>query len=86
MKDLGKVKYVFGIEVAHGVSNMFLTQRNYALDIIDEMGMLGCKPVSTPTDLNHKLLVNAGPKCADPVKFSRLVGRLVYLDTTRGLS
>jgi hypothetical protein len=44
--------------------------------------MLGCRPVSTPIDSNHKLCVESG----DPVnkeKYQRLVGRLIYLCHTR---
>lgn len=62
---------------------MFLSQRKYALDIVNENGMLGCKPVSTPMEVNHKLLVDKGPLFDDPVRFKRIVGRLVYLTITR---
>jgi hypothetical protein len=44
--------------------------------------MLGCRPVSTPIDSNHKLCVESG----DPVnkeKYQRLVGHLIYLCHTR---
>lgn len=83
MKDLGKVKYFLGIEVAHASLGIFLSQRKYALDIISETGLLGSRPFSTPMELNHKLLADDGPKYSDPVRFRRLVGRLVYLTNTR---
>lgn len=59
MKDLGIAKYFLGIEIARGAEGMFLSQRKYALDIVAEAGLLGCKPVSTPREQNHKLLSNA---------------------------
>ena len=62
---------------------MFLTQRKYALKIVSESGLLGCKPVSTPTEQNHKLLADKGPLYKDPERFSRVVGHLVYLTITR---
>lgn len=77
MKVLGKVKCFFGIEVARGESGIFLSQRKYALDIIDEMGMMGCKPISTLLELNHRLLADDGLKCEDPSRFRRVVGHLV---------
>ena len=83
MKDLGKLKYFLGIEVARGPEGMFLSQRKYALDIITEAGLLGCKPVSTPMEQNHKLLYDKGPLYKDPARFRRFVGRLVYLAITR---
>ena len=69
MKDLGKAKYFLGIEIVRGPLEMFLTQRKYALDIVNEMGILGCKPVATPMEVNHKLLKDKGPLLADPVRF-----------------
>lgn len=34
-------------------------------------------------ELNHELLADDGPKYDDPVRFRRLVGRLVYLTNTQ---
>ena len=36
IKDLGPLKYFLSIEVAHGSREMFLSQRKYELEIIDE--------------------------------------------------
>lgn len=83
MKDLGKLKYFLDIEVARGPEGMFLSQRKYALDIITEAGLLGCKPVSTPMEQNHRLLSDQGPLYKDPARFRRFIGRLVYLAITR---
>lgn len=43
MKDLGALKYFLGIEVSRGTSGIYLSQHKYALDIIDETGLLGGK-------------------------------------------
>ncbi|XP_013594651.1 PREDICTED: uncharacterized mitochondrial protein AtMg00810-like [Brassica oleracea var. oleracea] len=83
MKDLGKAKYFLGIEIARSPQGMFLSQRKYALDIVDEVGMLGSKPATTPMEMNHRLLADKSPLCVNPVKFRRVVGRLVYLTITR---
>ena len=83
IKDLGKAKYFLGIEIARGPMGMFLSQRKYALDIVAEAGLLGCKPVATPMEQNHKLLADKGPFYRDPVRFRRVVGWLVYLAITR---
>lgn len=44
MKDRGKAKYFLGIEMVRRPMGMFLTQRKYALEIVAESGLLGCKP------------------------------------------
>ncbi|RVW90087.1 Retrovirus-related Pol polyprotein from transposon TNT 1-94 [Vitis vinifera] len=41
-------------------------QRKYALDILEETGMLDCKPVDTPMDPNVKLVPGQGEPLGDP--------------------
>lgn len=82
MKDLGKLKYFFRIEVAHNTEGIFLSQQKYALDIIAETDLLGVKPSSVPIELNHKLSFAAGPPLDKPEMYHRLVGRLIYLTLT----
>ncbi|XP_020420805.1 uncharacterized protein LOC109949499 [Prunus persica] len=55
MKDLGDLNYFLGIEVARSTTGIFLSQRKYVLDLLTETGMLGCKPVDTSIEMNHKL-------------------------------
>lgn len=82
MKDLGKLKYFLGIEVSRNDSGFYLSQRKYPLDIISEAGLLGAKPCYVPLELNQKLLEAEGPP-ANAQQYRRLVGRLIYLTTTR---
>ena len=44
-KDLGKLCYFLGIEVARSKESINLSQRKYVLDILEETGLLGSKPV-----------------------------------------
>ncbi|RVW50126.1 Retrovirus-related Pol polyprotein from transposon TNT 1-94, partial [Vitis vinifera] len=87
-KDLGKLKYFLGIEIAQSSSGVVLSQRKYALDILEETGMLDCKPVDTPMDPNVKLVPGQGEPLGDPGRYRRLVGCrdriLRYIKSTPG--
>ena len=39
-----------GIEIAQSKFGVVMNQRKYALEILEETGMLDCKPVDTPID------------------------------------
>ncbi|GAV58961.1 LOW QUALITY PROTEIN: Pkinase domain-containing protein/LRR_1 domain-containing protein/RVT_2 domain-containing protein/LRR_8 domain-containing protein, partial [Cephalotus follicularis] len=82
-KDLGRLKYFLGIEVATSHKGISLSQRKYIIDLLEEIGMLGSKPVDTPMDPNVKLTVEDGEPLNDPEKYRRLVGKLNYLIVTR---
>jgi hypothetical protein len=77
MKDLSVLKYFLGLELARGSSGMFMCQQKYTLDILDECGMLACKPSNFPMEQNHRLALATGPSFSDPSKYRRLVGRLI---------
>ncbi|GJV89139.1 retrovirus-related pol polyprotein from transposon TNT 1-94 [Tanacetum coccineum] len=72
MKDLGNLKYFFGVEVARAQDGIFLCQRKYALDIICEAGLLGAKPSKIPMEQNHRLGLAKGRLFEDPEQYRRL--------------
>ncbi|RVW53512.1 Retrovirus-related Pol polyprotein from transposon RE2 [Vitis vinifera] len=82
-KDLGKLKYFLGIEIAQSSFGVVLSQRKYALDILEETGMLDCKPVDTLMDPNVKLIPGQGEPLGDLGRYRQLVGKLNYLTITR---
>ncbi|WJZ98413.1 hypothetical protein VitviT2T_016938 [Vitis vinifera] len=83
MKDLSPLKYFLGIEVSQSSEGIFLSQRKYALDLLQETGMSGCQPVDTPIEEGLKLCVEPNQVSTDKGRYQRLVGRLMYLAHTR---
>jgi len=83
MKDLGKLKYFLGLEVSRGADGFCLSQQKYALDIINEAGLLGYKPSAVPMELHHKLGSISSPVFDNPAQYRRLVDRFIYLTITR---
>lgn len=57
-KDLGPLCYFLRIEIAQSKSGIVISQRKYALDILEETGLTEYKPVDTLMDPNVKLLPN----------------------------
>ena len=69
-----------GIAVARSRKGIVLSPRKYVLSPLKEIGMLGCKPIDTPIDVNIKMSTHSGGKEVDS---QRLVGKLIYLSHTR---
>jgi hypothetical protein len=83
MKDLGELKFFLGIEVIRMAKGIWLSQRQYALDMLSKYGMGGCKPISIPLNQNGKLSVDAGEVLEDATMYRKIVGSLIYMTITR---
>jgi len=73
VKDLGQLRYFLGIEVAQSKAGVSISLRKYALDILEEIGMLDRKPIDTPMDPNVKLLPDQEEIFSDPRRYKGLV-------------
>jgi hypothetical protein len=54
----------------------FLTRYQFALDILEQAGMVDCKPVSTLVYMQAKVSAEFGPPIAGPTHFRSLTGAL----------
>jgi hypothetical protein len=82
MKDLGPLHHFLGVSVQHQTDGFFLTQRQFALDILERASIVDCKPVLMPVDTHAKVSAESGPLIIDLTHFRSLTGALQYLTFT----
>ncbi|GJS44558.1 ribonuclease H-like domain-containing protein [Tanacetum coccineum] len=82
MTDLGALNYFLGIFVARHSTGLFLSQRKYALQLLERAHMVNCNPSQTPVDTESKLGPGGVP-VQDPTMYQSLAGGLQYLTFTR---
>jgi hypothetical protein len=83
LKGLGNLKYLLGIEVTHSKEGIFLSQRKYALEILEYTSFLGAKPSTFPMKQNLALSKHDEDLIADPSSYRLLVSKLIYLTITK---
>lgn len=77
------LKIFFGTGGRSNPKGIYLYQRKYALEIIEETGLLGTKPIDFPMQQHHKLALASGMPLHDSEPYQRLLERLIYLFLTR---
>ena len=83
LRVLGLVKYFLGSEIARNSTRISLNQRKYTLELLQDAGYLGCKPVTVPMEPNQKLSESTGTLLPDASVYRKIVGRHLYLTHTR---
>ncbi|KAL0337208.1 UNVERIFIED_CONTAM: Retrovirus-related Pol polyprotein from transposon RE1 [Sesamum calycinum] len=77
-KDMGRPKYFLGIEIAHRKNGTSLSQRKYALDLLQETGLLGTKFVDTPIEFNSSSAIEFNSKLLSENDPGLSTGKLQY--------
>ncbi|GKD17174.1 ribonuclease H-like domain-containing protein, partial [Tanacetum coccineum] len=85
MTNLGSLNYFLGISVTRDSTRMFLSQRKYAIEILEQAHMIGCNPSQTPVD-NESKLGDDGDPVADPRLYRSLAGSLHAEAEYRGVA
>ena len=83
IKDLGPLHYYLGIEFLRNPTGMAISQRKYALELLQAGNVLNDKPAVTPLDPQITLNNTDGDLLQDPSQYRTLVGKLIYLTITR---
>jgi histone deacetylase 1/2 len=85
IKDLGDLHYFLGIEVTKKQNGLVLTQEKYAKDLLQRVGMQGCKSTPTPLSSTEQLSLTSGTPLGsdDSTQYRSIVGGLQYLILTR---
>jgi len=81
IKDLGDFHYFLGIEVTKTQNGLLLTQEKYATNLLQRVGMHGCKSAPTPLSSTEQLSLTDGTSLS-PTRYRSIVGGLQYLNLT----
>lgn len=73
MKDMGDLSYFLGIVATRDEKGLFLSQRQYALELLDMANMSNCNPCKTPADTQSKM-DHTGSPVSDPYDLSQYGG------------
>jgi hypothetical protein len=69
MSDLGDLHFFLRIVVRRTMDELFLTQRQYVVDLLQHAGMFECHSSLTPVDTSAKLSATDGYLLSDATEY-----------------
>jgi len=83
MTDLGKMKFFLGVEVVQNDEGIYLSQKKYALEILERFGLENANSVHNLMVPGIKLMKNKDGKQMDMTQYKEMVCSFMYLSVTR---
>ncbi|CAN0896019.1 Retrovirus-related Pol polyprotein from transposon TNT 1-94 [Linum grandiflorum] len=83
VKELGELSYFLGLQIHRSAQGILVNQAKYVTDLLNLAHMADARPAPTPIELNLKLSKDDGELLSDPTSYRKLVGSLIYLNSTR---
>ncbi|KAA3473753.1 Retrovirus-related Pol polyprotein from transposon TNT 1-94 [Gossypium australe] len=83
MSNLGEMSYFLGMEVSQIQQGIFLSQKGFALKILNKFSIQNYKATSTPIAVGEKLSSQDNFEKVSESTYRSLVGCLLYLTATR---
>ena len=81
--SLGQVKHYLGVELTISFVDIFLSQHQYVLNMLQDFDMLNCKIEHVPLSFGLGLISDMESPPTNLHQFCRIVGKLIFLTTTR---
>jgi len=79
MTDLGSLHFCLGVNMEQTEEGVILSQKQYIEKLLEPYGLQDANPVSTPMDLNVKLVADDGySKPVDRIRYKSMIGSLLY--------
>ncbi|KAL7129094.1 hypothetical protein ABFS83_13G040600 [Erythranthe nasuta] len=83
MSMVGELLYFLGLQVKQMSDGIFITQSEYAKNLVKRKGLESAKTVRTPMGTNDKLSRQLDATAVDPTLYRSMIGSLLYLTSSR---
>ncbi|GJU90885.1 hypothetical protein Tco_1303308 [Tanacetum coccineum] len=82
MSMMGELKFFLGLQVHQSPRGIFISQSQYAIELLKKYGMDECVSMSTPI-ASEKLDADLQGTLTDQTTYQRMIGGLMYLTASR---